>query len=235
MAKIMLWSMSIFSAAIFQLFILLCNVTIAFNLEAVYMYAVNSFPVSLNTGLDFYQLNVVMNEIRIYLHSSEELITTVVSINGVTEPLFTYPEALHFKDVRDLLDKIYLLEWCFGLFLFIYFMACLTRSLKRNDLYFQKLWVAMINMYKSFLWVSIIGGIGFAFGAFDLIFYWFHVLVFSNDLWMGLPSDRMILLFPSTYFLHITILIWIISLIEIAVILFVIKRISLRIYSLFNN
>ena len=61
------------------------------------------------------------------------------------------------------------------------------------------------------------------FGGFNYLFYWFHVLSFSNDLWMGTESSRMIQLFPSEFFMHVLIMIAVATCLEMVTVVVVFK------------
>lgn len=193
------------------------NVRIAFQSQTLYTYAIDAFDAPERTGVERAELIRGMAGIIDYFESDEDLITTEIIVNGISEPLFTEPEALHFRDVRDLLRRVYSIQAVATISILGTLVAAIVAAVRgRSDL------AAIIfqRIRQTAVWtvVAIIGiGLFAALGGFDFLFLQFHLLSFSNDLWQGTANDRMIQLFPQMFFLQGTLLIGIAAIIEMGI------------------
>ena len=193
------------------------NVRIAFHSQAVYTYAIDAFDAPERTGVERAELIKGTAGLIDYFESDEDLITTEIIVNGISEPLFTEPEALHFRDVRDLLNRVYFVQAVATVTIFGTLIAAAVAVARgRPDLAA----IVFRRIRQSAVWtvVAIIGiGLFAALGGFNFLFLQFHLLSFSNDLWQGTADDRMIQLFPQLFFLQATLLIGLAAIIEMGI------------------
>jgi integral membrane protein (TIGR01906 family) len=179
------------------------NARLAFSSLPVYTYAIDAFDASEKTGIGRAELVDAMRGLIEYFRSSEDLITTtVVTLEGVEEPLFNEREALHFRDVKALLNSVYLLQIAAVTVIVAFSMGAALAAARGQR-------VASIALMKGLRWGSygtsagiIVLGTLAALGAFNQLFIVFHQLSFENDLWQGVATDRMVQLFPEAFFLQ---------------------------------
>ena len=193
------------------------NVRIAFHSQTVYTYAIDAFDAPERTGVERAELIKGTAGLIDYFESDEDLITTEIIVNGISEPLFTESEAIHFRDVRDLLNRVYFVQAVATVIMLGTLVAAAVAVARgRPDLAA----IVFRRIRQSAVWtvVAIIGiGLFAALGGFDFLFLQFHLLSFSNDLWQGTADDRMIQLFPQLFFLQATLLIGLAAIIEMGV------------------
>ncbi len=184
------------------------NVRLAFSSLPVYTYAIDNFDASAKTGIAREQLVEAMQGLIDYFGSSEELITTtVVTLEGVEEPLFNEREALHFRDVKDLLNRVHVVQTVAVAMLASAAIAAAVAGLSGRTSAALELMRGMRFGAYGTIGVVIALGIFAAVGAFDALFVAFHQLSFDNDLWRGQVTDRMVQLFPSAFFFQGSLLI----------------------------
>ena len=193
------------------------NVRIAFHSQSVYTYAIDAFDAPERTGVERAELIKGTAGLIDYFESDEDLITTEIIVNGISEPLFTEPEAIHFRDVRDLLNRVYFVQAVATVAILGALVAVIVAAARRRR---DLAAIVFRRIRQSAVWtvVAIIGiGLVAALGGFDFLFLQFHLLSFSNDLWQGTADDRMIQLFPQLFFLQATLLIGLAAIIEMGV------------------
>jgi integral membrane protein (TIGR01906 family) len=184
------------------------NVRLAFSSLPVYAYAIDAFDASNRTGVGRDELVQAMRGLIQYFGSSEDLITTtLVTLEGVQEPLFNDREAIHFRDVKSLLNGVYRFQLA-AVFVLVTVSAGAAFATFRGDR------LVAINLMKGLRYGSygtiaavIALGAMAALGAFNRLFVVFHELSFDNDLWQGVSTDRMVQLFPEAFFFQATLLI----------------------------
>ena len=203
------------------------NVRIAFQSQAMYTYAIDAFDAPRRTGVERDELVRGTAELIEYFASDEDLITTEIDVYGIREPLFTDREAIHFRDVRDLLNRVYALQGILTVVALAVVIAAVVAGARgRYDLTAIILTRVRQSAIGTVIALAAIG-IFAAFGGFNALFLQFHLISFSNDLWQALPTDRMILLFPEVFFLQATLLIGVATIAEMAI-LWVGATLSLR-------
>ena len=194
------------------------NVRIAFQTQALYTYAIDAFDAPARSGVARAELVRGTAELIEYFDSDEDLITTEIDVYGIQEPLFTDREAIHFRDVRDLLRRVYALQGIITVVALTVVIAAVAAGARgRHDLLAMILERARQSAIVTVIALAAIG-IFAALGGFNALFLRFHLLSFSNDLWQALPTDRMILLFPEAFFLQATLLIGIATIAEMAIV-----------------
>ena len=223
MSTVMLSSRLVYALGLVVLFALpalfiTTNIRIAFQSQTLYTYAIDAFDAPERTGIEREELIKGMAGIIAYFESDEDLITTAIVVNGISEPLFTEPEALHFRDVRDLLRLAYTVQAVATVLMLAAVLAAIiaaARGRPDNAIHIFK------RTRQSALWtvIALIGiGLFAALGGFNFLFLQFHLLSFSNDLWQGTADDRMIQLFPEAFFLQATLFIGLATIIEMGIV-----------------
>ena len=194
------------------------NVRIAFQTQFLYTYAIDAFDAPQRTGVERDELIRGMAGLIDYFESDDDLITTEIEVNGIDEPLFTHREALHFRDVRDLLHRVYFVQTISTIIMFGVVLAAIVAAARgRADLasiIFRRLRQSAVWTVVALIAVGLIA----ALGGFNFLFLQFHLLSFSNDLWQGTANDRMIQLFPQAFFLQATLLIGLATIIEMGIV-----------------
>ena len=193
------------------------NVRVAFQSQTLYTYAIDAFDAPERTGVERDELIKGMAGLIDYFESDDDLITTEIIVNGISEPLFTEREALHFRDVRDLLQRTYFVQTVATVVVLGALIAAIVAATRgRPDLAA----IVFRRIRQTAVWtvVAIIGiGLFAALGGFNFLFLQFHLLSFSNDLWQGTATDRMIQLFPQMFFLQGTLLIGLAAIVEMGI------------------
>jgi integral membrane protein (TIGR01906 family) len=199
--------MKYFSFAARILFILalpavfLClSLTIAFNSQWLYQYGFDKYDVAATTGLEQSQLELAASGLIDYFNSGDDLIELEVTRNGRPMELFNQREVLHLKDVKFLVHLNYTVLLACGLYAMVYSAVFLARSTDR--------WPGLMKniILGGVLNLVLIGGLGLiALMDFHWFFLQFHLISFTNDLWLLDPAkDYLIMLFPQGFWFDAT-------------------------------
>ena len=166
------------------------------NSHWLYEYGFAEYDVGQTTGLAESELEKAAAGLISYFNSTEQPISLTVSKDGQPFELFNQREVIHLRDVKGLiwLDYWVLLETL------IYVLAYAGVSL-----YWQR------GRYRRQLARRVVAGSGItlalmlAIGSgillnFEQLFWQFHLLSFSNELWQLDPArDYLIMLFPGGF------------------------------------
>ena len=123
-------------------------------------------------------------------------------LGGEERPLFNQNEILHMRDVKGLVRGVYRVQQITGIYMVVYMAVVLAasrgRSLRRE---------AGRVLAGSLLTVGMVAATGLiSLVGFDFLFEQFHVISFSNDLWMLDPRHNYLTrLFTQGFFLEATI------------------------------
>lgn len=149
---------------------------------------------------NFYQKE--FNKLNIYNKIPDADKNTLNLINYIKdrEPLnsfFNEKEKLHMKDVKDLIQEIFLLFYILlilTILLLIYLIYTKNYKIILNSIFLSSLLTIIIILILS---LSLIN--------FDVSFTKFHLMAFTNNLWQLNPeTDNLINLFPLEFFYDIT-------------------------------
>jgi len=214
-----IWPVIVLSTVAVPVALLGTNARLAFSSLPVYVYAIDAFDASSRMGVGRDELVQSMHGLIQYFGSSEDLITTtLVTLEGVQEPVFNDREALHFRDVKSLLNSVYMLQLA-AVFVLAAVSAGSVFAMFRGDR------VIAINLMRGLRYGSygtIVGVVALgafaALGAFNRLFVIFHELSFDNDLWQGVSTDRMVQLFPETFFFQATLMLGLAAVFEASLI-----------------
>jgi integral membrane protein (TIGR01906 family) len=169
------------------------SVRLASNSSELYRYGFNRFGVSEATGISPAELDKAAAGLIAYFNSNEPYVSITVIKDGQPLTLFNEREAGHLKDVK-------------GLFRLVYWLLLGTLA---YALLYSVLSYVVWKDRRRVAW-GLIGGSAFTIGLviilglmisfnFDQFFYDFHLISFSNDLWLLDPSDYLIQLFPQGF------------------------------------
>jgi integral membrane protein (TIGR01906 family) len=170
------------------------SVSAAANCVWLYDYGFNKYDITAVTGIAPTELDKAAHGIIHYWNSPDKAINITVIKNGQPFTLFNEREVGHMVDVKAL----FRLAYKFLLGTFIYALVFIALAL----------WVWKD---KKLLGVGFMWGAGFsimliimlgvaALIDFNWLFTQFHLLSFTNDLWLLDPAtDYLIMLFPEGF------------------------------------
>ena len=193
-------------------FLITTNVRLVLNSGTLYDYGFNKYKIEKYTGIEYAQLQSAGQQIRDYFNNDEDNITISISLHGRTVPnLFNEKEVLHMYDVKQLVKMVYSVQLYSAILIVV---ACLmvfidssSKWEKNMPRYFMKGgWLT----FSLVLLVALLALVGF-----DRLFLYFHLVSFSNDLWILDPRrDYLIAMFPQGFFFDCTAVIAVLTLLE---------------------
>ena len=193
-------------------FLITTNVRLVLNSGMLYDYGFNKYKIEKYTGIEYEQLQIAGQQIRDYFNNDEDKIKISISVHGsMVSNLFNEKEILHMYDVKQLVKMVYSVQLYAAISIII---ACLllfvdsSRKWKQTmPRYFMKGgWLT----FSVVLFVALLAVVGF-----DRLFLYFHLVSFSNDLWILDPRhDYLIAMFPQGFFFDSTVAIAILTLLE---------------------
>ena len=181
--------------------VLSASVAWAINDEGLYQQGFDDYDISQRTGITRLDLRVVGADIRRYFNSSEEPLSVRTRVYGEERDLFNAREVAHMRDVKVLIQKVYLVMELAGGFLVAGIIGGIFRYRGSCP---DKL--ALLFQWGGWLTLVLIMGVGLlALTGFDGLFLKFHQISFSNDLWQLDPrTDYLIMLFPQGFWFDAT-------------------------------
>lgn len=180
--------------------LILGAVRFAFSWQPVYTYAVQAYHADQITGIPTGELLQATSIIRHYFTNSQrDLNITVRDSSGRLEPLFSQREIDHMRDVKSLVQRVYLLLDVAGAYVVLYLGISFGLRRPLWSLAWDVLWASCLTM-------AILLGFGVAsLLGFDQLFTEFHVLSFSNDFWQLDPArDHLVQMFPLGFWFDVT-------------------------------
>jgi len=179
-------------------------VSLAVNIYAgsvdLYTGGFSKYHISSATGISNPQLQDVARGMVDYFDGKVRSPQVEVDIRGIKRPVYSQKELIHLEDVRKIIDMFKMLEilsiiifLVTGLYMFFKFgVSRLLKGLQSGAI------VTVVFLGSIMLWALI---------DFNSIFYFFHILSFSNDLWLLDPAtDYLIMMFPEGFFFDSAIL-----------------------------
>ena len=204
------------------------NVFLIINSGFLYEYGFNKYNIDKYTGIEMDQLYLAADQIRDYFNNNEEYIVIEIDMYGERIPnLYNNREILHMKDVKGLLNMVKYVQ-------IVSFLILTGYSVVALFIYSDRKVVKLLKDLSSgaifsLVVIFLIGGLS-VFG-FDKLFLYFHLISFTNDLWLLDPRyDYLIMMFPQGFFFDSTILIAIFTILE-CILISVIPILSKRIIS----
>ena len=197
------------------LLLITTNVRIVLNSGTMYDYGFNKYKIEKYTGIEFEQLQAAGHQIRDYFNNDLERITINISLHGENVPnLFNEREILHMQDVKNLVKMVYMGQLYSAILLLVGCVFMFFNSFTNGRILTLKyIGRGGVFTFSLVIAVSILAIIGF-----DRLFLFFHLVSFSNDLWVLDPRhDYLIAMFPQGFFFDCTVVIAFLTLVEGAI------------------
>jgi len=168
----------------------------AVNSQWLYKYGFEKYNVSQTTGLAEVELEKAATRLISYFNSGETNISLTVIKDGEPFELFNQREVAHLRDVKGLIR----LDYWVLLGTLIYTLSYAGVSLFwRRRRYWRRLGWGVVSGSGITLALMLAIGLGILLN-FDQLFYQFHLLSFTNELWQLDPTrDYLIMLFPGGF------------------------------------
>ena len=200
-------------------FLIATNIRWVINTPLLYSYGFDKYDIPARTGMERDELLSAARQIREYFNNEDEYITVRVIWRGIPiENLYNDREVLHMKDVKGLVKGVYLVQLLTGAYLagFAIVGFAIWRGGFRSALA-RYLSLSGIITATGVVLVGLVSLVGFA-GLFRA----FHLISFTNDLWILDPrTDYLIIMFPEGFFLDATIWIAGATLVEAVLLIFI--------------
>jgi len=186
-----------------SLLLLTASIGWAVNSFWLYKSGFDKYYVSLTTGLEESELDEAAYGLIDYFNSDEEYITLTVIKDSEPFELFNEREVVHLKDVKGLIRLDY--QVLLGTLIYVLAYAGVSLFWRRKK-YWRRLAWGVVGGSSLTLIVMLVLGIGALFN-FERLFIQFHLLSFTNELWMLDPAtDYLIMLFPAGFWYDAAIL-----------------------------
>ena len=168
----------------------------------LYNYGFQKHGVSQTTGLAQSELEKAATGLISYFNSGEEYISLTVMKDGESFELFNQREVAHLRDVKGL---IWLDYWVL-LVTLIYTLGYAGVSLFwQRRRHWRRLAWGVVGGSGIPLALMLAMGLGILLN-FDQLFWQFHLLSFTNELWQFDPTrDYQIMLFPQSFWYDVSI------------------------------
>jgi integral membrane protein (TIGR01906 family) len=169
--------------------------------EELYTGGFARYHISDATGIRDSQLQNVARGMVGYLNGKVPSPQVEVDTGGIRRPVYNQKELIHMEDVRKIIEIFKILEILSLIIIlvtgcYIFLRAGMNRLLGGLQ---AGAVVTVAFLGAVMLWALI---------DFNSIFYFFHILSFSNDLWLLDPAtDYLIMMFPEGFFFDTAVLI----------------------------
>jgi len=200
------------------LFVLLLPLTlVSSNLRYVvndpntYANGFAKYGVAATTGIAESELLRGAAGLREYFNSDQEPISVQVEKDGRTVDLFRTREVAHLRDVKGLIRLFYR-----GQVTSLTYMICFVAVAIAFERGSGLRRIARLALWGCGLTLGILVLVALlSVTDFDALFLRFHLISFSNDLWMLDPrEDNLIMMFPQGFFYDTTLRLVILTLVE---------------------
>ena len=205
---------------IIPIFLITLNARIVINSPSLYNYGFKKYSINDITRISHQDLMSVSKSIQDYFNNSEEFLHVSTVVNDIkVSSLYNDREIQHMVDVKKLIKSSYLILNISTILLLL--MLIFTIYKHRKKIVNTISSISSLIKAGSILTISIILILTIlSFFDFESVFYQFHILSFSNDLWQLDPSrDYLIAMFPTGFFFDTTIIIGALTLIEAIILL----------------
>jgi integral membrane protein (TIGR01906 family) len=162
-----------------------------------YLQEFAKYRIGFNMGLSDQQLHVIADDFAAYFQGPPGELHIVADLPSGRQALLNAKEIHHMVDVQVLMRLVFQL-WV-GSFIILGIAVAIMVLPHPSS---AAPWVMTAAASGGILTVVLIAGIGAAAALdFNSLFYRFHMLSFTNDLWLLDPrTDRLIQLFPIGFF-----------------------------------
>lgn len=178
------------------LFLIASTIRWGINEIRLYEYGVDTYQISNASGIAKPELMKIYQHLIYYYNSKVDTAQVTVEKAGEKLDVFSEKELIHLKDVKGLMQ----LDYTVQIAALVIILICVLMLL----LWLQSNWRVVV---KGLFWGSVItfGLVVFlilwsVFG-FEQLFILFHLVSFTNELWIIDPSEgSFLVLFPGGFF-----------------------------------
>lgn len=165
----------------------------AVNSSWLYEYGFDKYNISHNTGLDQSELEKAATGLISYFNSGEEIISLTVTKDNNSFEIFNGREVAHLRDVKELIRLDY--RVLLGTLTYILGYAAIILFRRK----YRRLAWDMVGGSSLTLGLMLVLGVGMLLN-FEHLFRQFHLISFTNELWLLDPTkDYLIMLFPGGF------------------------------------
>ena len=176
--------------------LLTTSIAVAVNSLWLYKAGFEKYDISHTTGLAEEELQEAATGLIKYFRSGKEYISLTVIKDGEPFELFNQKEIIHLKDVKGLLWLDY--RVLLGALIYILGFAGIS-FFQRKRTYWRRLAWGAVWGGGITLALMLALGLG-AVLNFDQLFWQFHLISFTNELWqLDSTKDYLIMLFPQGF------------------------------------
>jgi len=176
--------------------LLTASISWAVNSLWLYTYGYEKYNVSQTTGIAEVELEKAATGLISYFNSGEANIRLTVIKDGEPFELFNQREVIHLRDVKGLIRLDYYL--LLGTLIYALAYAGVSLFWQRKK-YWRRLAWGVVGGSGITLALMLAMGLGILLN-FDQLFYQFHLISFTNELWQLDPTrDYLIMLFPGGF------------------------------------
>jgi integral membrane protein (TIGR01906 family) len=170
------------------------SVSAAANCIWLYDYGFHKYDIPAVTGIDYSELHKAANGIIHYWNSADKTIDITVIKDGRPFTLFNEREVGHLVDVKALFRLAYKFLLGTAIYAIVFVALALWAWKDKKLLGVGFMWGAGF----SIMLIIMLGAA--ALVDFNWLFTQFHLLSFTNDLWLLDPAtDYLIMLFPEGF------------------------------------
>ena len=160
----------------------------------LYKYGFNKYHISNATGISNEQLNGVAKGMVDFFSGKAPSPQMIVNMKGTDRQLYSQKELVHLDDVRGIISVFKTLQIT-AILAFLVAGASVFAMLGARKLLRGILVGAAATVFVMGLLVA------WALIDFNSLFYLFHIVSFSNELWLLDPSkDYLIMMFTESFF-----------------------------------
>lgn len=195
------WLALVILAASIPVLIVSGTVNVYARSTELYQYGFAKYRISQATGISNAQLDEVAQSMADFLDGKQRSPQVTVRVNGTDRLLYNEKELVHMDDVRGIISTFKILQTVAMLSLLaagaFVFAALGVRRLLRGILAGAIAALSLIGLLAAWALVD-----------FYSLFYLFHLVSFSNDLWLLDPTrDYLIMMFTESFFYHAAIMV----------------------------
>lgn len=202
------------------LFLILGNVEYITKSDWLYTYNWWRNDIPDRSGLPESELDSGADQIKDYFTNDEEFLDLRVNYQGREVSLYNEREILHMKDVKGLMQGVFLITRITG---GIALLIAIAGLFYYRSGFWRK---AMQTLRWSALGSGALVAV-FSLAViinFDWVFTQFHFLSFANDLWMLNPrTDYLLIMFPQRFFFEATVIIAVLSVLQFALLMYAVS------------
>ncbi len=196
------WVAGVLFVLCLPVFLVITNLRAVTDSSWLYEYGFSTYDIRAVTGITQQELLSVARQTRDYFNNDIERLDVAASRNGEPFTLYNEREIQHMADVKGLLRLAARVQETTGAYVVLYLVVGL---LVRRKAAVQD-WQEVVFQGGLFtLGLMALAGLG-SLMDFDRLFLVFHIVSFSNDLWMLDPSrDYLLKMYPEGFFRDATI------------------------------